>query len=94
MSDETISTESTPATPPGIALRHPFKTGAGKMVVQLEMREPKVADLKAAARFGGSDAEQEVALLAVLCGLVPEDMDNMHLADFRKVQTRFRDMVD
>lgn len=92
--DTTAQGTASAATPAGITLRYPFTTGAGRTVNLLEMREPKVSDLKVASRFGGNDGEQEVALLAVLCGLVPEDMDNMHLADFRQVQARFRQMLD
>lgn len=39
-------------------------------------------------------SEQEIALLARLTGLVPEDVELLDLADFRSLQDSFRAMLD
>lgn len=75
-----------------IPLKHPYQS-AGKQIEQLLFRQPKVMDLKAASRFSENSADQEVALLAILCDLVPEDLNEMHLADFQALQACFRSAV-
>ncbi|MGI2326104.1 MULTISPECIES: phage tail assembly protein [unclassified Methylococcus] len=77
-----------------ISLREPLKTGDGRTLTELTMRVPKVKDLKAAQRFGGSDADVEVALIASLVGVVPEDLDELGLADYRRLQDSFRRFSD
>jgi hypothetical protein len=72
-----------------ITLDYPINTGNRK-VEKLSLRRPKVKDLKAAARFGKSPEDQEFGLFAVLTGLVPEDFDDMDLADYVKLQDSFR----
>ncbi|AAU91004.1 phage tail assembly protein [Methylococcus capsulatus] len=77
-----------------IKLHEPLKTGDGRTLTELTMRAPKVKDLKAAQRFGGSDADVEVALIASLVGVVPEDLDELGLADYRRLQDSFRRFSD
>jgi len=35
-----------------------------------------------------------IGLIASLAGLVPEDMDAMDMADYKELQSSFRDMLD
>ena len=76
-----------------IKLAYPFSI-AGKPVTELSVRRPKVKDLRNASRYGSTPAEQEVGLLSALTGCVPEDLDEMDAADYGKLQSRFRDMVE
>jgi len=76
-----------------IALKHPFTAG-GKKVEGLTMRRPTVKDLRTMGRFGTTDEEKEIGLIASLAGLVPEDMDAMDMADYKELQSSFRDMLD
>ena len=77
-----------------LKLAYPVKLADGRTVTELQLRRPKVKDLKQAARYSDKTEEQETALLAALVGLTPEDMDELDLADYRKLQDAFRGMLD
>ncbi|MGO1073231.1 phage tail assembly protein [Lysobacter sp. CA199] len=92
-SDATIST--TPAAPTGpnkLPLKFPFTTAGGVQISALNLRRPKVRDLKQSQRDGGTQGDQEVALFALIAGLTPEDMDEMDAADYTTLQARFQQM--
>jgi hypothetical protein len=76
-----------------IILKHPFNVG-GKKVEKLELRRPTVKDLRTMGRFGNSEEDKEIGLIATLCNLVPEDLDTMDLADYKAIQDSFRGMLD
>ena len=76
-----------------IKLKHPFTIATGKRIDVLTMRRAKVKDLKAANRFGDKPEDQEIALLAILTGLTPEDVQEMDLADYTQLQGSFRRLV-
>jgi len=78
---------------PEITLKHPLTVG-GKTVDKLTMRRATVKDLRLAGRFGSDDEAKEIALLATLTGLVPEDLDGMDLADYKELQSSFRTLLD
>lgn len=86
-----------PAAAPSnvFTLKHPYKTAAGVEIKTLTLRRPKVRDLKMAQRLG-SEAEQELALLAAVCEqrLVPEDLEEMDLADYQGLTALFRSGLD
>ena len=69
------------------------KYAAGKRIEALAMRRAKVKDLKAANRFGDKPEDQEIALLAILTDLTPEDVQEMDLADYTQMQSSFRRLV-
>ncbi|MBE2896738.1 phage tail assembly protein [Pasteurellaceae bacterium HPA106] len=75
-----------------IALDVPFKDGEGNTVTELKIRRAKVVDMREANRQGGNDADIEIALLARLTGLVPEDFNQMDMTDYFKLQKAFMDM--
>lgn len=75
-----------------ITLKHPFTNAAGQRIETLTMRRAKVKDLKAANRFGDKPEDQEIALLAILTGLTPEDVQEMDLVDYTRLQNSFRRM--
>ena len=76
-----------------INLKHPFAVN-GVATKVMTMRRPKVKDLRTASRYGDKPADQEVGLLAVLTGCVPEDLDEMDAADYGQLQGTFRTMVE
>ena len=78
----------TPNTP--IKLQHPFTTAAGAPINQIHVRGIKVREMKQAQRRGGNDsAEIELAMVAVACDLVVEDLDDMQMIDYQRVSARF-----
>lgn len=70
-----------------IQLDYPFTTGTGEELKEITVRRAKVGDLRAAAKAGGESSEQEIVLVARITGLVVEDVEQLDLADYRKVQT-------
>ncbi|MHA6912996.1 phage tail assembly protein [Ralstonia pseudosolanacearum] len=77
-----------------IALQHPFSTAAGQTVSTVTIRRLKVKDLKAIGeQSGGSEVLLELNGVARMCGLVPEDLDEMDAADYQVVKTRFLEFV-
>ena len=58
----------------------------GVQVTTLRMREPTVADQLILEDMKGSDAAKEVALVANLCEVTPDDIKRLTLRDYRKVQ--------
>ncbi len=77
-----------------IVLLFPFKTAEGKTLKSVTMRRPKVKDMRQASNGSPSPAEQEMVLFALLTGLVPEDFDEMDMADYGQLQETFRQFLD
>lgn len=75
-----------------VVLKYPFTSG-GKKVEKLTLRRPTVKDLRTVGRFGESDEDKEIGLIATLAGLIPEDMDQMDAADYKALQDCFRAML-
>ncbi len=61
-------------------------TVSGARVAVLRLREPTVADQLAAARGKGGDAEQEVALVANLAEVTPDEIRSLTMRDYARVQ--------
>lgn len=61
----------------------------GATVNKLTMREPTVGDQIAASKVKGSDADQEVFLIATICDVSPADLHKVKLSDYRKLQEAF-----
>jgi hypothetical protein len=68
-----------------IKLDHPIKID-GANVNELALRRPTVKDMRVARNSGKSDADQEIALIANLAMIRPDDVDALDIADFVKVQ--------
>lgn len=77
-----------------IALKHPVKLATGQTIAKVALRRPKVKDLKAAQRVSDKPEEQELALIAQLAGLTPEDIEELDLADYKAIAESFRAMLD
>lgn len=59
----------------------------------LTLRCPKVKDIKAARKTGGSDAAQECELFAALAGVTSADIRKLDWADYRKLKTIYGDFL-
>jgi len=74
-----------------IKLKHPFELD-GRMITELTLRLPMLADELAAAKLPGTDAEREAALLARLCDLNPEDyVSHVSAPDHRALAEAYND---
>ncbi|MBN3779919.1 phage tail assembly protein [Burkholderia sp. Ac-20345] len=86
-------------TPDGgvvVPLREPFKLADGREIDRITMRRAKVRDLKAAQRVGDDSVTQELALVGIISHeqVLAEDLENMDLGDYQRVQAAFRKMLD
>lgn len=71
-----------------IALSRPLSVD-GTKVPKVTMREPTVRDEMLARKTAGDSTGNEIILLANLCSLSEEDMKNMPLKDYRRLQEAF-----
>jgi hypothetical protein len=68
-----------------ITLDYPIDFEGGKLA-EVKVRRPKVSDVTAARKGKKDEAEQEVALIATLTGLPPAAIEELDLADYKKLQ--------
>jgi hypothetical protein len=66
---------------------------AGAKVPTLTMREPTVGDQVAAMRSSKSSASREIAILANLCEITPDDLSQLTLRDYGRLQAAFSDFL-
>lgn len=79
-----------------VFLSEPLKLATGRVISQITLRRAKVRDLKIAQRAGGDDSvTQELALIGIIAHeqLTPEDLEEMDLGDYQRVQASFRRML-
>ncbi|QWF64306.1 phage tail assembly protein (plasmid) [Ralstonia solanacearum] len=77
-----------------ITLQHPYTTAAGQEIRTVTPRRLKVKDLKVIGEQSeGSEVLLELNGVARMCGLVPEDLDEMDAADYQAVKARFLECV-
>lgn len=67
-----------------------IKLSDGKII---EMREPKVKDMKIAQSNNKSDQEQEITLISNLTGIAPDEIDEFTLKDYGKLQEGLKDFL-
>ncbi|HHW7447596.1 phage tail assembly protein [Pasteurella multocida subsp. multocida] len=65
-----------------VKLDYPIKDGQGNEIAELKIRRAKAKDIR--KMRGETDIEQTLSLLAILTGLVPEDLDELDVADIKK----------
>ena len=65
-----------------LALDFPIQDGQGNTITELKIRRPKVKDIR--KMTGNTDAEQSISLLAIVTSLVPEDLEELDIADFKR----------
>lgn len=68
-----------------ITLEYPIEFEGAKLS-KITVRRPKVSDVVAARKSKKDEAEQEIAMLSKLCDLAPEAIENLDLADYKKLQ--------
>lgn len=71
-------------------LSYPFTTAAGTRIEQVELKRLTVKDLKQVRKISKNPADWDEPLIARSTGLLPEDLDNMDLADYLQLQKRFQ----
>lgn len=74
-----------------ITLDYPIKDGEGKDITELHLRRAKAKDLRE-AQTPRTEADQEFYLIGILTGLVIEDVAELDIADYQKVQTVLKEM--
>ena len=72
-----------------VKLKYPVRLPTGETLDKLTLRRVKVGDLRAVSRIE-NEAEQGLAILARITGLVPEDLDLLDLEDLNALQDMFR----
>lgn len=74
-----------------IELKYPL-TIDGTEVKALYMRRPKVRDqllMEKSGMVGKSNAEREVFLFANLAEVAPSDIEDLDMADYKKIQEQY-----
>lgn len=71
-----------------VSLNRPLEIDGAKVSV-IRMREPTVADQLASENAKGSDSAKEIAMLANLCEVAPDDIKRLPLKDYKRLQTAF-----
>ena len=59
------------------------------MAAQVQDREPTVGDQLVADEMKGSEAAKEIATLANLCQVAPDDIKRLTLKDYKRLQAAF-----
>lgn len=65
-----------------LALEYPITTPDGMVISELTIRRAKAKDIR--KMTGKTELEQSMELLSALTGLVPEDLDELDIADFKR----------
>lgn len=77
-----------------IPLQFPYRTVAGVEISKVDTQRFKKKDLDSIkARAAGDEMQYEILGVAAMCGIVPEDLDDMDAADFYVVRARFLEYV-
>ncbi|MBO1853964.1 phage tail assembly protein [Burkholderia cenocepacia] len=72
-----------------VQLTYPIKLN-GVECDKFTMRRPKVRDMRSAQKLAPNDAEQqELILFANLADVSPDDLEDMDMADYERVQDAY-----
>lgn len=72
---------------------YPFMTAAGSRIERIELKRLTVKDLKQVRKMYKDPADWDEPLIARSTGLIPEDLENMDLADYLELQKRFQQIT-
>jgi len=75
-----------------IKLKYAVKTD-GVEITELEMRRPKVKDMRLAGKTSKSEEEKEVTLISNLCAVAPETIDELDFADYAQCQEALKSFL-
>lgn len=65
-----------------LKLEYPITLGTGETLTELTIRRAKARDIR--KMTGKTESEQAISLLSALTGLVPEDIDELDIVDFKR----------
>jgi len=68
-----------------IKLAYPINI-SGRSLDEISLRRPKVRDRLASERQSGNEAEKEIRFIANLCELAPDEIEELDMADYVRVQ--------
>ena len=71
-----------------VTLEYPV-THQGVEYTELSMRRAKARDSRDAQRGGGTAADFEIRLIANLCEVAPEVVEELDMKDYRKLTTTY-----
>jgi hypothetical protein len=60
---------------------------------EIEMREPKVKDVRIVSADGGSEQEQEIKLIGNLTGISPDEIDDLSMKDYMSLSGALKDFL-
>jgi len=75
-----------------IELSRPIDVNGVPMGV-IKLRRPKVRDMLSVETQTGSDAEKEIQLFAHLSELTPEQLMDLDMSDYSKLQKAYQDFL-
>ncbi|GHT96987.1 hypothetical protein FACS1894122_15800 [Alphaproteobacteria bacterium] len=75
-----------------IKLSEPIKID-GVLVHEISLRRPKVRDRLLVEKGNGNDAEKEVNFIANLASITPEEVQEIDLQDYAKIQDVLRNFL-
>lgn len=76
-----------------IQLKYPFDFGGGK-VTELNLRRPKVRDIRAMEKGKGSDSDRSIGMMANLAEVDPLLFDELDPVDFAAVNDWLEPILD
>ena len=76
-----------------VSLQYPYTTADGVGLKELSIRRLTVGDMRQVTNQHTSAGDIEVTLFARMSGLVPEDIDQMDLADYEQLKMAYQDMT-
>jgi hypothetical protein len=68
-----------------IELQYPINID-GQKVTNISLRRPKVLDRLLSEKSTGTEAEKEVRFIANLCGMAPDQIEQLDMSDYVRVQ--------
>ena len=68
-----------------IKLQYPLHVN-GRELTEIQLRRPKVRDRLAVEKMSANQAEKEVRFIANLCELAPDEIEELDMADYTKLQ--------
>ena len=68
-----------------IKLLYPIRVN-GQEISEINLRRPKVRDRLAVEKMSASQGEKEVRFIANLCEMAPNDIEELDMADYNKIQ--------
>ncbi|WP_027853038.1 phage tail assembly protein [Marinobacterium litorale] len=75
-----------------VELQHPISVD-GAQVKILRLRRPKVRDMLGVEQGARNDAEKEIQLFANLCEVTSEQLLDLDMADYAKLQKAYQDFL-